>query len=49
MCGWLLVHTGWVSLAVAGGLVIIGLAVGYRRANTGADASPIGPRRRRNG
>jgi hypothetical protein len=40
MCGWLLVHTGWLSLAAAAGLAVLGLAVGRRRPDRGADASP---------
>jgi APA family basic amino acid/polyamine antiporter len=40
MCGWLLFHTGWSSLAAAGGLAIVGLAVGHRRPNRGAAAPP---------
>lgn len=40
MCGWLLFHTGWSSLAVAGGLAIVGLAVGRRRPNRGVAAPP---------
>jgi APA family basic amino acid/polyamine antiporter len=40
MCGWLLFHTGWSSLAVAGGLAIVGLAVGRRRPTRGVAAPP---------
>jgi APA family basic amino acid/polyamine antiporter len=44
MCGWLLIHTGWPSLAAAGGLAIVGLAVGRSRPERGAAASPAGRR-----
>lgn len=40
MCGWLVIHTGWTSLAVAGGLAIVGLALGRSRPDRGAAASP---------
>ena len=40
MCGWLLVHTGWESIATAAGFALIGLAVGRRRPDRGSDASP---------
>ena len=46
MCGWLLFHTGWGSLAVAGGLAIVGLVVGRRRPNRGVVAPPPAVRRR---
>jgi APA family basic amino acid/polyamine antiporter len=38
MCGWLLVHTGWPSLAAAAGLAIVGLAVG--RTHTAPSPAP---------
>jgi amino acid transporter len=44
MCGWLLLHTGWPSLAAAGGLAIVGLVVGRCRPNRGAAASLPAPR-----
>jgi hypothetical protein len=44
MCGWLLVHTGWPSLAAASALAIVGLAVGRVRPDRGAAASPPAPR-----
>jgi APA family basic amino acid/polyamine antiporter len=31
MCGWLLVHTGWVSLTTAAALALVGLLVGRER------------------
>ena len=31
MCGWLLVHTGWVSLTTAAALALVGLVVGRVR------------------
>jgi len=31
MCGWLLVHTGWVSLTTAAALALVGLLVGGER------------------
>jgi APA family basic amino acid/polyamine antiporter len=40
MCGWLLLHTGWASLAAAAGLAVVGLAVGRRLPKRGTDASP---------
>ena len=30
MCGWFLLHTGWVSIAVAGGLTILGFFAGSK-------------------
>ena len=44
MCGWLLVHTGWPSLAAAAGLAILGLAVGRYHTRRGAAAPPHAPR-----
>jgi basic amino acid/polyamine antiporter, APA family len=43
MCGWLLVHTGWPSLAATAGLVVLGLALGRWRPDRGADAPPPAP------
>jgi hypothetical protein len=43
MCGWLLLHTGWSSLAAAAGLAVLGLAMGRRRPERGTDASPPVP------
>jgi APA family basic amino acid/polyamine antiporter len=43
MCGWLLVHTGWASVAAAAVFGLIGLAVGRRRPMRGTDASPSAP------
>jgi APA family basic amino acid/polyamine antiporter len=43
MCGWLLVHTGWESVAAAAVFGLIGLAVGRRRPIRGTDASPSAP------
>jgi amino acid transporter len=43
MCGWLLLHTGWSSLAAAAGLTVVGLAMGRRRPERGTDASPPAP------
>jgi len=40
MCGWLLIHTGWRSVAAAAGLAVLGLAMGRRRPERGMDASP---------
>jgi basic amino acid/polyamine antiporter, APA family len=40
MCGWLLLHTGWPSVAAAAGLAVVGLAVGRRLPKRGTDASP---------
>jgi APA family basic amino acid/polyamine antiporter len=40
MCGWLLVHTGWESVATAAVFGLIGLAVGRRRPDRGNAASP---------
>jgi APA family basic amino acid/polyamine antiporter len=40
MCGWLLVHTGWSSVAAAAGLAVVGLAVGRRLPKRGTDAPP---------
>jgi APA family basic amino acid/polyamine antiporter len=40
MCGWLLVHTGWPSLATASALALVGLVVGRGRPNRGANAPP---------
>jgi APA family basic amino acid/polyamine antiporter len=40
MCGWLLLHTGWSSLAAAAGLTVLGLAVGRWRLGRGTDVSP---------
>ena len=45
MCGWLLAHTGWLSLAAAAGLAVLGLAVGRRRPERGTDAAPSVPDR----
>ena len=46
MCGWLLIHTGWPSLAAAAGLAIVGLAVGRCHPGRGA-AAHRRPRTRR--
>jgi hypothetical protein len=43
MCAWLLVHTGWLSLAATAGLAVLGLALGRRLPKRGADASPLAP------
>jgi hypothetical protein len=43
MCGWLLLHTGWSSLAAAAGLALLGLALGRWRPDRGTDASPPAP------
>jgi len=43
MCGWLLIHTGWLSLAAAAGLAVLGLALGRRRPERDTDASPMIP------
>ena len=41
MCGWLLVHTGWPSLATATALALVGLLIGRERPNqVGALAQP---------
>jgi APA family basic amino acid/polyamine antiporter len=40
LCGWLLLHTGWSSLAAAAGLALLGLGVGRRLPKRGTDASP---------
>jgi amino acid transporter len=40
MCGWLLLHTGWPSVAAAAGLAVLGLAVGRWRLGRGTDVSP---------
>jgi APA family basic amino acid/polyamine antiporter len=40
MCGWLLLHTGWSSLAAAVAFAVLGLAVGRWRPDRGTDASP---------
>jgi APA family basic amino acid/polyamine antiporter len=45
MCGWLLLHTGWPSVAAAVVLALVGLAVGRRRPIRGAAASPSPPAR----
>ncbi len=49
MCGWLLVHTGWPSLATATALALVGLLVGRQRPNQDAAAlaqapAPTGPK-----
>jgi APA family basic amino acid/polyamine antiporter len=38
MCGWLLIHTGWESVAAAAAFALIGLAVGRRRPDRGSNA-----------
>jgi hypothetical protein len=43
MCGLLLIHTGWPSVAAAAGLAGVGLAMGRRRPSRGTDASPLAP------
>ena len=43
MCGWLLVHTGWASMAAAAAFGLVGLAVGRRRPDRGGAASPSPP------
>ena len=39
LCGWLLAHTGWPSLVVAGLLALVGLLVGRERPTRGVNAS----------
>jgi hypothetical protein len=43
MCGWLLIHTGWSSVAAAAGLATVGLMLGHRRPGRDTDASPPPP------
>jgi APA family basic amino acid/polyamine antiporter len=45
MCGWLLLHTGWPSVAAAVVLALVGLAVGRRRPLPGAAPAPSPPAR----
>ena len=49
MCGWLLVHTGWASVAAATAFGLVGLAVGRRQPVRGGDTSPPAPGARRAG
>jgi amino acid transporter len=43
MCGWLLVHTGWPSLATATALALVGLLIGRERPNQGVGALAQAP------
>ena len=44
MCGWLLVHTGWPSLATATALALVGLLVGRERPEPGRGCPGAGTR-----